>query len=202
MICVVVALPAEARPLATRWDLRAMGQGDPFRIWRGEEAALIVSGVGKTAAAAAVDHLRLRFAESSIGGWLNVGIGGHRSLALGTPILAREIEDGASGERWFPTIRFPPLCRTGRVLTVERVERLYAEDVIYDMEASGFYGRAVRDGDPARVQVLKVVSDNQGSDVGGLSAAAVEEFIKASAETVEELISALLEGRMRTNSPP
>ncbi len=189
MICLLTALPAEARPLVARLGLRSLDHGGPFRLWVGDSTALIVSGVGKTAAAAAVAHLRRRLSGSSIDGWINVGIGGHRSYPLGTSILASEVWDGASGERWPVDIPFEPPCRTDTVLTVERVERVYAEEAVYDMEASGFYEAALDGGHPGLVQVLKVVSDNKKSGVESLSGARVEQLLAARADTIEDLVS-------------
>jgi nucleoside phosphorylase len=155
----------------------------------GDGTTLIVSGVGKTAAAAAVAHLRQRLSGSSIDGWINVGIGGHRSYPLGTPILASEVRDGTSGERWSVAIPFEPPCRTDTVLTVERVERVYEEQAVYDMEASGFYEAALDGGRPGLVQVLKVVSDNNKSGVESVSGTRVEELLAAEADTIEALVS-------------
>lgn len=189
MICLVTALPAEARPLVTLLGLRPLDHGDPHPVWEGDGTALVISGVGKTAAAAAVGHLRQRLSGSVIDGWINVGIGGHRSHPLGTPILASEVRDGASGERWAPVIPFEPPCKTDTVLTVEKVERLYPEPAVYDMEAAGFYGAALHCGHPGLIQVLKVVSDNKESGVDSVSAAKVEQLLTASADTIEDLVS-------------
>ena len=86
-------------------------------------------------------------------------------------------------------IPFEPPCRTDTVLTVERVERVYAEEAVYDMEASGFYEAALDGGHPGLVQVLKVVSDNKKSGVESVSGARVEQLLAARADTVEDLVS-------------
>ena len=191
MICLVTALPAEARPLVARLELRPLEGGGPFRIWQGDNAALVVSGVGKSASAAAVAHLHERLSRSSIDGWINVGIGGHGSHSLGTSILASEVRDGASGETWSPDIPFEPPCRTGTVVTVEQVERDYAQDAVYDMEASAFYKAAVDCSDLALVEVLKVVSDNRESGVDRVSRGGIEQILEASGDTIEDLVSAV-----------
>lgn len=191
MICLVTALPAEARPLVARLELRPLEGGGPFRIWQGDNAALVVSGVGKSASAAAVAHLHQRFSRSSIDGWINVGIGGHRSHSLGTSILASEVRDGASGDSWSPAVPFEPPCRIGTVVTVEQVERDYATDAVYDMEASAFYKAAVDCSDSGLVEVLKVVSDNRESGVDRVSRGGVEQLLEASGDTIENLILAV-----------
>ena len=197
MICLVTALPAEARPLVTLLGLRPLDHGGNHPIWAGDSAALVVSGVGKTAATVAVAHLHQRLSGSVIDGWINVGIGGHRSASLGTPILASEVRDEASGERWSLAIPFEPPCRTETVLTVERVERLYSEAVVYDMEASGFYAAALHRGHPGLVQVLKVVSDNKESDVDRVSAARVEQLLEASENLPDRILDIWHQYRQR-----
>jgi adenosylhomocysteine nucleosidase len=201
MICLVVALPAEARPLVARLGLRPVGHGEPYRLWEGHGTNLIVSGVGQEAAAAAVDHLCRQTHAAPIDGWVNVGIAGHRSLPLGKPVLAREVLDGATGERWSVALPFEPPCRTERVLTVEQVERVFPEEVVYDMEASGFYRRAVQDALPELVQVLKVVSDNEKSDVDHITSDRVEELVAGSADLVEILLSTLAQRVGSTRYP-
>ena len=51
MLCLVVALAAEAHPLLASHPLQGMS-GHPYRICASEQTHLIVSGVGKVAAAA------------------------------------------------------------------------------------------------------------------------------------------------------
>jgi hypothetical protein len=86
-------------------------------------------------------------------------------------------------------IPFEPPCRTDTVLTVERVERVYEEQAVYDMEASGFYEAALDGGHPGLVQVLKVVSDNNKSGVESVSGTRVEQLLAAEADTIEALVS-------------
>jgi hypothetical protein len=151
----------------------------------------VVSGVGKSAAAAAVAHLHRILAGFSVDGWINIGVGGHRCYPLGTPILASEVRDQASGESWSPPIPFEPPCKMDRVVTVEQVERVYAEAVVYDMEASAFYKAAVGCGRSGLVQVLKVVSDNRNSGVDSISGGGIERLLEAGGDTIENLIAAV-----------
>ena len=53
MIHLVVALPAEASPLIERLGLRRDMAGRAMRLYVGDDLRLVVSGVGKVAAAAA-----------------------------------------------------------------------------------------------------------------------------------------------------
>ncbi len=181
MLCLVVALAAEARPLVAHYRLRAL-DGHPYRICAGEQTHLIVSGIGKVAAAAATAYLR-----ALIGGvpaaWLNIGIAGHGSQAVGTALLAHKVVDAASGQPFYPTFTAPPPCRTTLLHTVDRVQPATGH-VAYDMEASGFCETAQHFATSERVHCLKVVSDNPQSSYQALNAEKVEVLIEAQLDMV------------------
>ncbi len=190
MIHLVVALPAEARPLASHFSLRSAAEGSPFRIYEGEEISLIVSGIGKTAAAAAVAYQFARSGELRNRAWLNVGIAGHRARPVGEPLVAHKVVDEGSGRSWFPPAVFERPCESGVVRTVDRVEREYPADAAYDMEASGFCASASRLATSELVQVLKVVSDNRSRGPDGISPGEVEALVEGRLETVDRLVAA------------
>ena len=74
MINIVVALPAEARPLLDHFRLRDKQHNTAFPIYRNTDMALIVSGPGKVAAAAATALLAGNRDTPATSAWLNVGI--------------------------------------------------------------------------------------------------------------------------------
>lgn len=159
MLCYVVALQAEARALVERFGLEPAGEG-PFRVYRGEDAWLIVSGPGKAAAAAATAYLHL-YSGGEIGrAWLNVGLGGHSARLVGEGVIAHKISDGASGASWYPQLVVDSPRPTVPVLTVERVEEEYSPPWVYDTEAAGFFPTACRFSVAELVHCFKVVSDN------------------------------------------
>ena len=53
VINLMVALAVEAKPLVAAYGLSSEHARGPFRVFRGERMALVVSGVGKVAAGAA-----------------------------------------------------------------------------------------------------------------------------------------------------
>ena len=79
----VVALRAEARPLIDRYRLEPADDG-AFRCFHGSGRSLVISGVGKVAAAAATACLH----EKPLDVWVNVGIAGHRDRAPGELVRA------------------------------------------------------------------------------------------------------------------
>ena len=184
MLCLVVALAAEARPLLAPHHLQGVS-GHPYRICAGEQTHLIVSGIGKVAAAAATAYLRALIGDTPAA-WLNIGIAGHGSQAVGTPLLAHKVVDAASGKPFYPSFTAPPPCRTTLLHTVDRVQSP-AGNAAYDMEASGFCEAAQRFATSERVHCLKVVSDNPQSSYQTLNAGKVEALIESQLDTVAQI---------------
>lgn len=203
MISLVVALPAEARPIVRRFGL----ERDPrvrSRRYRGRDLELIVSGVGARAASTAVEELAAE-AGSRAGGWVNFGIAGHRDLPLGAVRLAHKVVDVESGRSWYPPAPFATPCPGAVVRSVAAVELAPADDALYEMEAAGFCRSAVRVATAETVQVLKVVSDNRATPPTRLTARSVEELVEGSLPTLEQLIgemAVLVGGREERMAPP
>ena len=184
MLCLVVALAAEARPLLAPHRLRGVS-GHPYRICAGEQTHLIVSGVGKVAAAAATAYLRALIGDAPAA-WLNIGIAGHGSQAVGTALLAHKVVDIASGKLFYPTFTVSPPCHTTLLHTVDRVQPA-AGDAACDMEASGFCEAVQRFATSERVHCLKVVSDNPQSSYQELNAEKVEALIEAQLDMIAQV---------------
>lgn len=161
MMHLMCALSCEARPLIDGHDLRHIPRADLFQCYARRDGGmtLTVSGPGKTNAAAAVSYTHTLFHSLPSDAWLNIGIAGHRTLAIGTPVLAHRIEDGGSGRCWYPQLMFEPPCPTLNLRTLDRPSTDYDENVM-DMEAAGFYSMASRCGTAELIHVIKIISDN------------------------------------------
>lgn len=161
MINIVTALHCEASPIIQHFRLKKLKQDHAFSIYDNGRIALIVSGIGKTLAATAVGYLQALLQNQTPNAWFNVGIAGHKQLALGTGFLAHRITDMATAKRYYPSFAFTPPCITDEVVSVDTVETDYSENVGYDMEASGFFSAAMRFSTSELVHSFKIVSDNK-----------------------------------------
>lgn len=158
---LVVALHAEARPLIDHFRLKAVAHPTLFPIWSHETVVLIISGVGKIQAAAAVSYLAGIYRDEPIDSWLNIGIAGHPSLPIGTPTLVHKITDASRGISFFPSFAFIPVCTTCPCLTVDQPTDAYSQDTLYEMEGSGFYPLAAKIAPLETIHLFKVISDNR-----------------------------------------
>ena len=89
MICLSVALHAEAQPLIDGFSLESRAHRGLFPIYSAQGRALVVSGVGKLAAAGAVAYLNTVLGERNDICWLNVGVAGHPQRRCGEALVAR-----------------------------------------------------------------------------------------------------------------
>ncbi len=205
MLRILTALASEARPILDHFRLRAMRAEHPFRLYESSDIQLVVSGIGKVPAAAAAAYLQASTGGGRQHAWLNVGIAGHPSLALGEARLANKIVDFATGKVWYP----PPSLVTGLertlVTCVDRVEKNYAASSLYEMETAGFYPTVCRFSTAELVQCLKIVSDGPEQAPESLNAAAVDALVRAQLPAIQEVAEQLLflsaEAR-RAEEPP
>lgn len=205
MLRFVVALEAEAKPLVERYRLALDGDVRGFKIFRRDAVALVVSGVGKTAAAAATSFLHLAADGDRDAVWLNVGIAGHGTRTVGEAVLAHKVVDGASGRAWYPPLAFKPPCATDQVTTVDRPQLDLESPGAFEMEASGFVATAGRFASAELVHCLKIVSDGPSTDLESLTPRAVRRLVQdrlGVVEAVAEACGALSDELRRVDAEP
>ncbi len=191
LVYLVTALPAEAKPVASWFNLKRVLPESAFPVFRNEHVALTVSGVGKLNAAAATAFLFARFGCPRDRIWVNLGIAGHANLDVGTPLLAHCVEDTGSGRRWYPPFAVHAPCATEALQTLDRADFDYARQGAFDMEASGFYGTAVRFSTAELVHCLKLVSDNAKNPGQDMNAEQVYALVGSQLDVLDELLERL-----------
>lgn len=191
---IMVALDCEAKPLVAHFGLKRERQQSTFATYRNDQnLTLVVCGPGKPAMASACGYLY--GVQTSQGNepsaWLNVGVAGHRTLKVGTPLLIQKVKDSTSGHRYYPPLLLHVDCRYCDLLSVDLPESEYREDCAYDMEATAFYGSASRFITSELVQIIKVISDNQDDPTTNVTKAKVQELITKNLGVIESVISQL-----------
>ena len=191
---IVVAHALEAKPLITLLGLtRLSPQTTAFPVYANDlGTCLIVSGMGKLAAASASSYLAgLQHASSNATpAWLNFGIAGHQSAPVGSGYLAKKITDRASGISFYP-----PLLLNGfdyvDVVTVDEPEFNYPDKDCYEMEAFGFYATASRFVTAELVQVFKIISDSPSAPARLIDAARIALLFAGVSSQIVELTTQL-----------
>ena len=190
MIHIVTALPSEAKPLIQHYRLKGHSAENGFRLYENDIIRLIISGIGKCAAAAACAYLQgLEPKGKHI--WLNFGIAGHNTLSIGEAILAHKVIDAATNAVWYPPLLFTPPCETAVVISVDQPKTSYIASIACDMEASGFYATASRFNSSELIHVFKVISDNSSHPAQQISNKLVQKIIEERLDILDKFIQHL-----------
>ncbi len=188
MMYLEAALKAEADPLIAHFKLRPRSPRGFFRVYETPGLALVVSGMGKTSAAAALVYLYTILGEPRNSSWLNIGVAGHARHLCGKGVLADKITDAANGRSWhLPTMTLLPMIHEP-LITVDVPETQYPDDAMVDMEASGFYAMARRCTDKAHIGCYKVLSDNRCTSTTQVTPARVRQLMGQHLEDIEQLM--------------
>jgi len=193
MLNFVVALPCEAKPLIRHYRLKKRRDCHAFPVYLNAHIALIVSGSGKTSAAAACAFLQVYTGNRSDAVWINLGIAGHSNAEVGTMFVVDKITDAETLHNWYPQSVFKVGLPSACLKTVACVEKEYSEALLYDMEAAGFYPTALRFSTAELVHCIKLVSDNAVSGRSEITRAWVTELMTAAVESVVLFASELLD---------
>lgn len=190
-IFVFTALNCEAKPLIRSWRLKKHSHNQPFAIYSDAERVVVVTGIGKIAMAGAVGYTLSLFPNIRHPLLLNIGIAGNRRHSLGSLYLADKIVDANTGKKFYPQLPFAIACETAAVATLATPHAGYAEDCLYDMEASAFYEMACKFSSSELIHSLKIVSDNAESPLENITESLVEEWCIRQIDAIDTLIARL-----------
>ena len=192
MLFIFMALYCEAEPLIRRYGLMPDGR-NPFGgfVSADNTMKVILTGMGKTSAAAAVSYV---VASDNVTGsdvLVNVGTaagGRNRDGAY----LINAVRDDDTGRVYYPDMLFNTGLPESAVTTVSTVatgETTSSDDsMLWEMEASGFCDAARLFMPPHRVALIKAVSDRGNDD----AAAITDEILKGTIErNIEDIAHAL-----------
>lgn len=187
---LVVAHPLEAKALLGWFDLDEIEPAGALRCYGDNQGiALVITGMGAENAAAGVRRLHGQ-QPPGFRAWLNIGIAGHSSAAVGNGYLVNRIEHRRTGECHWPPVPGLGLLGCG-LITVDEPETAYPKDAAYDMEAAGFYAAAAGLTATDLVYVFKIVSDNRENPVSEVNPKQVPELFRRQESAIRELVGHL-----------
>ena len=185
MIHLVVALPFEAKPLIKHYSLKQIEQS-PFEIYENSSIRLIVSKTGYLNALSAVMYLGAKFSEDAI--WINIGVAGSQSKEIGSLYLSSKISHLEYPKSFYPFLPLKHSLKRAPLLTLNAPSQDYLENTLYDMEAYGFYFGALKFTTLEKAHALKVISDNQKTNLKKLTKTFISNLIEDQMETIDTFI--------------
>lgn len=185
---LLVSLDREAAPVISHYKLKRDNNQGPWPVYSNGMLSLIVSGMGKTSAAAACAWLQ---ACRPAYCWLNIGIAGHATADIGSVWLVNSIHDSDSGESWYPQSTLLNDIAALPLVTVSKPVDYETDSELYDMEASGFMASCTRFTTLEWIQSLKIVSDNRKLHWQQLDKNTVPELVSAAIPAIDKVITTL-----------
>jgi hypothetical protein len=188
---LLVALPAEAKPLIRAFNLKRRQPDGPFPHYVNNGLSLVLTGPGKRRASEAINHL-LTLKPGEFNHWINLGIMGHATEKRGTCLLIDQVIDASSGSTW-DLNPLPDLSdtRSSPLLCVEKAEVTYAKPVGFDMESAAIAAALSEHNALPRLHMIKVVSDNPNHPSHEISGRMVSELMSGHLPTIASLINRL-----------
>ena len=192
-IFIYAALPCEAKPLVQHFKLKKHTDVEAFAIYSNESYCLTVTGIGKSSIAAGLAYSLALFQPTQQPVLLNIGIAGHQNIKLGSIFAAEKIIDVDSGKNYYPALIADLTCPTLTIATVSKPQANYPSNVLYEMEASAFYETAIRFSTNELIQCLKIISDNQQTNLQTINAKQVSKWIANKLNIIEQVTESLLQ---------
>jgi len=194
-IRLIVALPAEAKPVNRHFGLQRDNRVAAYPLYRNDPITLVVCGPGKQQAAGAVTWLEAQHPSQGDAIWINLGIAGHRSAPIGAPLLAATVSDEIDGACLSAHPPGGAEYQEAPLISVERPRFDYPKEALFDMEGYGFFQAARTIAPIKQVQCLKVVSDNPDHPAQNINGKMVRQLIADNLDTLQALIDTLEEQR-------
>lgn len=172
MLLIIAALQKEAAPLISRFRLKKNMNIFEFPVYIGQDAVLVVSGVGKLRAAIAATFLLSgNYCPAEEALLCNIGFCGSRSEKYppGTICAVHKVSDADTKRDYYPDypISVDMGIPTTGLLCVPQIIRSAEEPMLapfpdaefFDMESSGIMEAGSRFLETHQILLLKVVSD-------------------------------------------
>jgi hypothetical protein len=185
-VTLLVALPAEAKPLRHSLGLVRDNRFTALPLYRRGSLALAITGSGPEAAQAGVARLTRQLPETQ--SWINCGIAGHPALPLGTPVTIDRLR--CSGEAHYTDLETlgEGLVRQPLITHPEPTFD-YGAPACVDMEAAYLYAALQEHTPEPHFYCLKVISDNTQSRGTRINGRAVSSWMASLLSVLEPMIN-------------
>ena len=191
MLNLLVALPAEAKPLTQHLRLQRQQPDGDFPLYQRDAIRLLLTGPGREAAYRATLYLHAMTDTNEAPFWVNIGIAGHPNAGIGDALLIHSIRDQATGHKWsLPAVSALQLPLAD-LITVNEPAHEYPENAVFDMEAAGMVAALSLHQQLDRAVVLKIISDNNSHPTSKINGRLVKSLLQNQLTTIDNLLHVL-----------
>lgn len=192
---IVVALACEARVFIHTYQLKKNNTIRQIPFYQNQEKtiSLIETGIGKIKSAAGTAFFQAITNNELHTCYLNLGVAGSISHAIGEIALINKIQDEQIKKNWYPlTLSIPTISQTN-LFTVDVPKSDYPSIGMIDMEGSGYFQAANQFISKEQIQLLKIVSDNSKKDQTHVTPKMVDSLVHENLSAIDQVVNALLE---------
>lgn len=190
MLIWIAALHCEAKPVIDFYRLKKTSAHRGFDLYESDTMCCVISGIGKTSAAAATAWVAaLQSIHASIA-WINLGIAGADKHEIGSAFWINKISCDSTKQHFYPVPTFNTGFNPSACTTLDQPSSAYYSGSLFDMEASGFFSTATRFSSAEFIHCLKFVSDNEYQQLGR-DKAAISDLINQRIESIDNFVQKL-----------
>ena len=189
----LIAHKLEADPIVAHFKM-GLVEKYPYKIYQNKEGMrLIISGIGYNNAVRAVSYLAETDKPKSraSAGWVNAGIAGHKTAAIGSLFFINKIVYKKTGDTYFPALNLVNGTSKG-LITVDEPELYYPKDNVYDMEGAGFFKASMKFSSVEFIHSIKVISDNRSHSIQKITRNLISDLMTKSCPQIQTFCEALM----------
>ena len=187
----VVALKEEAQIILEHFKLKAVNEKTIYPIYKNEQEThwLIISGIGRSNAAASTAYLYSFSKASKYTSWVNVGIAGSDKGNYGDLYLVDKISTYQGKKSTYPSTMPKTHLPKMHLFTSDIPISDYSTYELIDMEGSAFFDIASKLTSKEFICLMKVISDGPENDIKEITRSKISNLIKENLLKIIDVIS-------------
>ncbi len=187
----VVALKEEAQTILDYLKLKVVREKTIYPIYKNEEEThwLIISGTGRSNAAASTAYLYSYSKASKYTSWINIGIAGSDKGNYGDLYLVDKISTYQGKKSTYPSTIPKTFLPKMHLFTSDIPISDYSTHELIDMEGSAFFEIASKLSSREFICLMKVISDGPKNDIKEITKSKISNLIKENLLKIIDVIS-------------
>ena len=187
----VVALKEEAQIILEHFKLKAVNEKTIYPIYKNEQEThwLIISGIGRSNAAASTAYLYSFSKASKYTSWVNIGIAGSDKGNYGELYLVDKISTYQGKKSTYPSTMPKTHLPKMHLFTSDIPISDYSTFELIDMEGSAFFDIASKLTSKEFICLMKVISDGPENDIKEITKSKISNLIKENLLKIIDVIS-------------
>ena len=187
----VLALKEEAEIILDYFKLKPVNDKTIYPIYKNIEEThwLIISGIGRSNAAASTAYLYSYSEASPYTSWINIGIAGSDKGNYGDLYLVDKISTYLGKKNTYPSTMPKTSLPKMHLFTSDVAISDYSPHELIDMEGSAFFDIASKLTSKEFICLMKVISDGPQNDIKEITQSKIHSLIKANLFKIINVIS-------------